>query len=88
MEALRRTNPGTVIDLVVNELDRRFERVFICFGGCIEGFENCRPILYLDGTHLKSRFKGCLLSATGKDANDGIVFYLCLLPCFCMLCFH
>ena len=47
--------------------------------GCIEGFENCRPILYLDGTHLKSRFKGCLLSATGKDANDGIVSYLCLL---------
>ncbi|XP_039134333.1 uncharacterized protein LOC120271720 [Dioscorea cayenensis subsp. rotundata] len=31
----------------------------------------CRPLLYLDGTHLLGKYGGTLLGATGKDGNDG-----------------
>ncbi|XP_028113436.1 uncharacterized protein LOC114311482 [Camellia sinensis] len=33
----------------------------------------CRPVLMLDGTFLKGRHKGCLLAATAKDGNQGIL---------------
>ena len=32
------------------------------------GFSHCRPVLGLDGTHLKTRYQGILLAATGMDA--------------------
>ena len=34
--------------------------------------EGCRPIIGLDGCHLKGRFGGKILSATTKDGNDNI----------------
>ena len=34
--------------------------------------EGCRPIIGLDGCHLKGRFDGKILSATAKDGNDNI----------------
>ncbi|XP_028073479.1 uncharacterized protein LOC114275683 [Camellia sinensis] len=38
----------------------------------LDGFNHCRPLLFLDGTFLKGRFKGNLLAATAKDANQGL----------------
>lgn len=35
-------------------------------------FGGCRPIIGLDGCHLKGRFGGQILSAITKDANDNI----------------
>ncbi|XP_073130790.1 uncharacterized protein [Henckelia pumila] len=32
----------------------------------------CRPLIFLDGTHIKNKYKGCLLVAVSKDANDDI----------------
>ena len=32
----------------------------------------CRPIIGLDGCHIKHRFGGQILSTTAKDANDNI----------------
>ena len=32
----------------------------------------CRPIIGLDGCHLKGRFGGQILSAIARDANDNI----------------
>ena len=32
----------------------------------------CKPIISLDGCHLKGRFYGQLLAATARDANDNI----------------
>ncbi|KAL7189291.1 hypothetical protein ACSBR1_039020 [Camellia fascicularis] len=39
---------------------------------CIDGFTHCRPLLFLDATFLKGRFKGFLLAATAKDGNQGL----------------
>ncbi|KAF7154667.1 hypothetical protein RHSIM_Rhsim01G0102300 [Rhododendron simsii] len=35
-------------------------------------FNYCRPLLFLDGTFLKSMYKGSLLSACTKDRNQGL----------------
>ena len=41
--------------------ENRFRRVFISYGACAMDFANCRPLLGLDGTHLKIMYKGILL---------------------------
>ncbi|XP_073304221.1 uncharacterized protein [Primulina huaijiensis] len=51
----------------------KFRRLFISLHACIVGFvKGCRPLIFLDGTHIKKKFKGCILSAVTKDANDDL----------------
>ena len=48
-----------------------FERIYICLGACKRGFlAGCRPVIGLDGCHLKSPNTGQLLAAVGIDANN------------------
>jgi uncharacterized iron-regulated membrane protein len=54
---IEQTNPGSTV-LVSKTPDSRFERLFLCFGASASGFANCRPLLGLDGSHLKSKYKG------------------------------
>ncbi|OVA07405.1 hypothetical protein BVC80_8825g13 [Macleaya cordata] len=68
--ALRRTNPGSHIVLEVDPAIKVFKRLFICFGACIFGVRYCRPVIFLDGTFLKTKFKGCLMGATAKNGNQ------------------
>ncbi|XP_074298337.1 uncharacterized protein LOC141629194 [Silene latifolia] len=50
-----------------------FKRMYMCLRGCKEGFINgCRPILGVDGCHLKGVYPGILLTAVGKDGNCNI----------------
>lgn len=45
----------------------------MCLGPLKEGFINaCRPLIGLDGCHLKGPFGGILLTAVTTDPNDGI----------------
>ncbi|XP_062006087.1 uncharacterized protein LOC133723289 [Rosa rugosa] len=45
--------------------------MYICLGALKQGFKaGCRPLLGLDGCHLKSAYGGQLLSAVGVDANN------------------
>ena len=47
-----------------------FKRVFICLEACTRGFvKGCRPVIRLDGCHLKGPHGGILLSTIGMDAN-------------------
>ncbi|XP_020243521.1 uncharacterized protein LOC109821775 [Asparagus officinalis] len=71
VEEVKKTNPGSYIHVEQNE--GRFSKLFICYAACINGFLNgCRPLIFLDGTFLKDRFKGILLSAVAYDGNHGI----------------
>ncbi|XP_039145549.1 uncharacterized protein LOC120282768 [Dioscorea cayenensis subsp. rotundata] len=64
------TNPGSVA--IVENDGGRFKRAFFAFKACVIGFKTgCRPLLYLDGTHLLGKYGGTLLGAMGKDGNDG-----------------
>ncbi|KAE8701800.1 hypothetical protein F3Y22_tig00110505pilonHSYRG00203 [Hibiscus syriacus] len=64
------SNPGSTTIL---KLDNRvFERMYICLQACKEGFKGCRPIIIIDGCHLKGYYGGTLLAAVGIDGNDNI----------------
>ncbi|KAL7263991.1 hypothetical protein ACSBR1_002028 [Camellia fascicularis] len=70
---LWKKNPNSYINLEFDQKSGRFVRYFISFCVCINGFNHCRPLLFLDGTFLKGRLKGNLLAATAKDGNQGVL---------------
>ena len=47
-----------------------FQRVFWSFKPSIEGFEHCRHVLSIDGTHFYVKYKGTLMIAMGCDGNN------------------
>lgn len=50
-----------------------FQRLYICLDACKKGFlEGCRPIIGLDGCHLKGAYTGQILVAVAKDGNENI----------------
>ncbi|KAL7213209.1 hypothetical protein ACSBR2_015835 [Camellia fascicularis] len=69
-------NPGTYINIEYDDHTDRFIRYFISFKACIDGFNHCWTLLFLDATFLKGRFKGFLLAATAKDGNKVRLFPL------------
>ncbi|KAL6579266.1 hypothetical protein OROMI_009482 [Orobanche minor] len=68
--AIERTNEGSIISLESNPNNNCFERVLIAFKACLDGFKNCRPMLFMDGTFMIGRAKGTLLGATAKDGDN------------------
>ncbi|KAL7194911.1 hypothetical protein ACSBR1_035174 [Camellia fascicularis] len=70
--AVKEHNSGSYINIEYDDHTHRFTRYFISFKACINGFTHCRPLLFLDATFLKGRFKGFLLAATAKDDNQGL----------------
>ena len=53
-EALLSSNPGSIFEIDYDDDSGRFKKLFVSFHACIEGFKFCRPLLFLDGTFLKS----------------------------------
>ncbi|XP_017250910.1 uncharacterized protein LOC108221551 [Daucus carota subsp. sativus] len=52
---------------------RRFKRFYVCLGPLKAGFlSGCRPLLGLDGCHLKGPYHGILLTAVATDPNEGM----------------
>ena len=75
IQAANESNPGSHFVLEGDSDTQRFSRLFMSFKACIHGFNYCRPILFIDGTFLKGRYKGIILSATAKDGNQGDFFF-------------
>ena len=51
----------------------KFRRMYIRYNAQKVGFlRGCRPIIGLDGCHLKGRFGRQILAATVRDGNDNI----------------
>ncbi|XP_058218412.1 uncharacterized protein LOC131329341 [Rhododendron vialii] len=73
-----RTNPGTSVYLhFKKDMDGittdKFERMYICWAALKKGFiEGCRPIIGVDGCHLKGPHGGQLLAAVAIDGNNQI----------------
>ncbi|CAN6558550.1 unnamed protein product [Malus baccata var. baccata] len=72
VESARSSNPGSVFELEVVPESNRFLRLFIAYDAWIKGFMFCRPMLFIDGTFIKSKYKGTLLSCCAKNGNDEI----------------
>lgn len=80
MELLERTNPGSRCSLEVEPETFRFCRIFVAIGGCINGFLRCRPLLCVDATFLKSKFKGTLMAATALNGDHGhIILFMSII---------
>ena len=72
--AIEQANPGCVVIWKTFDINipytEIFQPIFWSFKPSIEGFEHCRPVLSIDGTHLYGKYKGTLLIAMGCDINN------------------
>ncbi|KAK9064097.1 hypothetical protein SSX86_017969 [Deinandra increscens subsp. villosa] len=70
---LEKLNPGTVTDIWLDE-ESRFEMCYVALGAAIRSFtQQLRPIIIIDGAHLKGQFKGTMFIAVGMDGNNQIL---------------
>ncbi|KAH6781772.1 hypothetical protein C2S51_007065 [Perilla frutescens var. frutescens] len=70
LHKLRTNNPGTVCEVQMTNY-HRFKFMFVALGVCISVFRQClRPVVIIDGTHLKGKSKGVLFVAVTKDKNE------------------
>ncbi|XP_072056271.1 uncharacterized protein [Arachis hypogaea] len=58
--------PGKIHFIVINY-------VFWTFPPCVEAFKHCKPLIFIDGTHLYSKYGGTLLMAIAQDGNANIL---------------
>jgi NAD-dependent dihydropyrimidine dehydrogenase PreA subunit len=69
---IKRSNPGSTFWLAVDQ-NSRFKQCYMSIEACKRGFlEGCRPVIFIDGCFLKTRYRGQLLTAVGMDPNDCI----------------
>ncbi|XP_077242449.1 uncharacterized protein LOC143882961 [Tasmannia lanceolata] len=77
-EEMERCNPGTIMCVYRSrELwtggDNTFCRLFWSFGPSIRAFSRTiRPLILIDVTHLRGKYKGILLAATAVDGDGGL----------------
>ncbi|XP_021725632.1 uncharacterized protein LOC110692858 [Chenopodium quinoa] len=76
-KAVLKYNPGSKVYVVVEGVDKPepplFLRMYCCLSALRSGFnKGCRPLIGLDGCHLKGSYPGQILVAVGKDGNNQI----------------
>ncbi|XP_033139774.1 uncharacterized protein LOC117133063 [Brassica rapa] len=72
LQRLVTANPGTITKLYTETVEgggERFKYMFVAFGASIKGYEFMRKVVVVDGTHLKGKYAGCLLTASAQDGN-------------------
>lgn len=66
------SNPETVVALETAPTDgmgHRFRYLFFAFGASVSGLRYMRRVVVIDGTHLKGKYGGCLITASCQDGN-------------------
>ncbi|XP_057811392.1 uncharacterized protein LOC131025609 [Salvia miltiorrhiza] len=70
--AMKEANPGTLLGLEV-DIDCRFKHLFVALAASISPFYfHLRPVIVVDGTHLKGKNSGILFVAVTKDGNEAV----------------
>ncbi|XP_074374059.1 uncharacterized protein LOC141714439 [Apium graveolens] len=75
LAAIMKTNPGTIAEInVVPHAKERgtsvCKRIFWSLKAMMDGWQHARPVISIDGTFLKERYRGKLLIALGVDSNN------------------
>ncbi|XP_059289382.1 uncharacterized protein LOC132042892 [Lycium ferocissimum] len=68
---LRSANPGSKTALKVDE-NGKFKYFFVAYKAWMLGFAQMKKVIAFDGTFLRSKYKGVLLSAVAQDAENHI----------------
>ncbi|XP_057803443.1 uncharacterized protein LOC131018755 [Salvia miltiorrhiza] len=69
---LRQSNPGSLVEWKVDP-DGRFKHLFVALAASVSCFMfNLRPVIVVDGTHLKGKNRGILFVAVTKDDNESL----------------
>ena len=69
---LEASNPGTLTRIAIDEA-QCFKYCFMALGASIRGFQSkIRPVIAIDGTTLKHRYRGYLYIAAAVDGNGQI----------------
>jgi hypothetical protein len=76
-ETLRQTNKGSCVMMKVERptphSEPMFQRLYMSLTAMKQGFlEGRRPVIGLDGCFLKGPYKGTLLAAVGRNANNNM----------------
>ncbi|XP_060200535.1 uncharacterized protein LOC132628787 [Lycium barbarum] len=66
---LDKTYPGSHVRMHKSQ-QNEFLYLFIALKAFIKGFECCRPIVVVDGSHLKTTYNGTFVSASTLDGAD------------------
>ncbi|XP_075101216.1 uncharacterized protein LOC142176779 [Nicotiana tabacum] len=69
---LEKTHPGSIVKLK-KTADECFLYVFLAICTSINGWEHCSPVVVVDGTFLKSAYRGIMLTASTLDAAGTIL---------------
>jgi len=78
---LKSTNPGSTFLLSTKLVKDKYfppdrkcvKTLYWSYDACKRWWlKGCMPIIFIDGCHMKTRFKGVLLSVVGIDPNDCI----------------
>ncbi|KAK4407750.1 hypothetical protein Sango_0356000 [Sesamum angolense] len=76
--AIQKYNPGTIVEWKYEGFQASTGKyvmgyVFWAFKPCIDGFQFCRNIISVDGTHLYTKYKYKLLIAAAMDGNQQVL---------------
>ena len=69
---LQSSNVGTVCYVESTDEEEggtRFQYCFVAYGASVAGYSCMRKVIVVDGTSLKGKYGGCLLSASAQDGN-------------------
>ncbi|KAF6163241.1 hypothetical protein GIB67_025105 [Kingdonia uniflora] len=70
---VRLVNPNFVFDIQIASCkDKRFTRCFWCFGSPKKTYKLLRPVIVIDRTFLKGRYRGTLLTDIAIDPTNHI----------------
>nr|XP_009791789.1 PREDICTED: uncharacterized protein LOC104238962 [Nicotiana sylvestris] len=64
-------NSRTYTNIKIDD-NNRFLYMFYAYGSSISGWNNCRPVIAVDATFLKSKFRDILMISVSDDANNQI----------------
>ncbi|KAH0679351.1 hypothetical protein KY284_020436 [Solanum tuberosum] len=64
-------NPGSKTTLSLDE-NGRFKYFFVSYAAWITGFQEMRKVITIDGTFLRSKYEGVLLSTVAQDTENHI----------------